>query len=395
MSSSVFRILFATDAREMATEQSLHDVATGVSRYVATHPELELSFSGLHYACADEISFSDYRPDGVILVCRRPDDHPALKLKSVKAAVTVNWWEKAKFPSRTVAFMNDDREIARLAADHLTGNRLEHFAYVHVDIETGWARARRTAFVNCIRKAGFSCATLASPAAGDKPPSRDQLLEFLRSLPKPCGIFTPFDFSAKTVLDCCRAGNISVPEQIQVVGVDNNSMICDNSIPTLTSIDVGFTEAGYSAAKRIHRMLLGRKDGRRIVYFKPRAIVARGSSSDIRCIGKSVTAACEFMRVHALEPITPEHVATAVRTPLRSLQMNFRRIRNEGIAEHLRNLRLEHACRLLRETRMPLDQIPSYCCLGNASSAKTLFRRSYGMTMSSYRQNAIHCPSGR
>lgn len=382
MPVKLFRILLVANDYKL----SLQDFAIGVSRYVATHPDLELAFSGVHFADARDVPSRDCQPDGIIFACQDPDNHPFLHLKSLKAAIAVYWWEKEKVPRKVVAFMNDDREIARLAAEHLIGNRLKHFAYVHGGLETGWGKARETAFVAKIRKAGFVCDILPPLAVNGKLPRQERLCEFLRALPKPCGIFTPFDFPAKTILDCCRSIGIAVPEQIQVVGVDNDSMICDNSIPTLTSIDAGFTEAGYAVAKRIHQMLLGTKSGRRVVYFKPHAIVARGSSCDIRCVGKSVAAACEFMRLHALEPITPEHVATAVRTSLRSLQMNFQKIRNEGVAEHLRKLRLEHACRLLHETRMPLEQIPSYCCLGNPTSAKTLFRRTYGMSMSTYRK---------
>ena len=379
-----FRILFVTDTRE----QALRDFATGVSRYVATHPGLELSFSGLHFACTEDISFRNDPPDGAILCCQRPDEHPLLRQNAVKAAVASHWWGKECLPTKAIAFMNDDGAIARLAAEHLIGKRLEHFAFVHGDSDTGWGKAREEAFVRQIQKAGFSCNVLPPLIPDDRSAARSRLVEFLHSLPKPCGIFTSFDFVAKTVLDCCRSNGIAVPEQIPVVGVDTDSMICDNTIPTLTSINVGFTEAGYAAVQQLHQALLGKKQGRRIVYFKPHALVARGSTCDFRGIGRSVAAACEFMRVHALEPITPEHVAMAVRTSLRSLQLNFCKVRDEGIAEHLRRLRLEHACRLLRETQMSLDQIPSYCCLGNPANAKTLFRRTYGIPMSAFRKQA-------
>lgn len=384
MSVRRFQIFFSTDCRE----QALRDFAIGVSRYVATHPELELTFSGLHFACTENISFRDYHPDGAILCCQRPDEHPLLRQNAVKAAVAVHWWGKEHLPTKAIAFMNDDQEIARLAAEHLIGNRLEHFAFVHGDSDTGWGKAREAAFVRLVKKAGFACDILPPFIPDDRTSARNRLADFLLSLPKPCGVFTSFDFVAKAVIDCCRSNDIAVPEQIQVVGVDNDSMICDNTIPTLTSINAGFTEAGYAAVQQLHQTLLGKKRSRRVVYFKPHALVARGSTCDFRGIGRSVSAACEFMRVHALEPITPEHVAMAVRTSLRLLQLHFQKVRGEGIAEHLRKLRLSHASRLLRDTQMPLDQIPAYCCLGNPSNAKTLFRRTYGLSMSAFRRTS-------
>lgn len=386
MFSKRFKLLFATNH----CEPSVFDFLTGVSRYVATHQELELSLSGFYIASNEDFLARNYSPDGVILCNNHPDEHPVRQLKSVKAAVAIHWWSKASLPKKTVAFMNDDLAIAQLAAEHLIGNKLTHFAYIRGNRNSGWDGMRCTAFAKSIRKAGFSCEVLPPDVPGAESCDRDLLKGFLKSLPKPCGIFTSYDVVGKIVLDCCRACSIAVPEQIQVVGVDNTGIICDNTIPTLTSVDVGFTEAGYAAAERLHQMLRGRKGGRQVVSFKPRAIVARGSTYDFRGIGSSVAAACEFMRIHALEPIAPEHVATAVRSSLRTLQLNFQKIRGEGIAEHLRKLRLEHVCRLLRETQMPLKQIPSYCCLGNTAHAKTLFRRTYGLSMSAYRRKTPH-----
>lgn len=390
MKTKTFKVLFVADYCEPAVLST----ATGISRYFATHPELELLLTGIHSARPGAVCYQDYTPDGVILISAHPDNHPALRAKSVKAAVAINWWSNEQRLTIT-SFMTDDRKIAELAFQHLLKNGLRHFAYVQGNTNTGWDDARRDFFVELTNKAGFSCDVLPCDPAEKDPSLTERLREFLASLPKPCGVFTPFDLMAKTVLDCCRAHDLSVPDQIQVVSVDNDSTICDNTHPTLTSIDAGFLDVGYEASRHLHEELIGKNKRPCVIKFSPRAVVTRSSTCDVRGIGRSVAAACEFMRVHALEPIHPAHVATAVHVSLRTLQMNFKNIRNEGIAEHLRKIRLDHVCRLLRETQMPLEHIPSYCCLGNTASTKTLFRRTFGMTMSDYRQAQSHQPRGK
>ena len=286
----------------------------------------------------------------------------------------------------------DNVGIGRMAADFFMGKRLTSFAYVAALREGPWDTERRAAFRKRLGQAGFAPAEYISETQHDWEEESQRLAGFLKGLPKPCGIFASFDQRAKHVLDVCRTAGIAVPDQVQILGVDNEEWVCETTRPTLSSIELDFRLGGYLAAKRLDDLLGGRRLASRYIRYKPACIIERTSTSDHLGSSRSVAAAMDFIRVNALEEITVSDIAKASRTSLRMLQKNFARAKGLGIAEALRNERLRQAKIMLETTETPIATITERCRLGGEFSAKTLFRRHFGMTMREYRKRHAETP---
>jgi LacI family transcriptional regulator len=215
-----------------------------------------------------------------------------------------------------------------------------------------------------------------------------QLADWLANLPLPCGVMAYNDSRAQTVIDACHMAHLRIPDQIQVIGVDNEEEICENTFPTLTSILPDFEGSGYLAAQLLDRMLkkgMPRKD---IVYkYGVKSVVERASTQDLCGGGRLVTQACEFIRLHAGEKINVETVSNALNVSRRTLELRFREIRGEGIAEVLRRKRLERVCQLLKETHRSISDISYNSGFASPTHLKALFKKVYGMTMGEWRSS--------
>ena len=181
--------------------------------------------------------------------------------------------------------------------------------------------------------------------------------------------------------------HLKVPDQIQIVGVDNEKEICENTIPTLTSVLPDFEGGGYLAAKMLGEMLDGRRKPRSKVlnYYGVKKVVVRASTQDLKGGGRLVTLAREFIRLHAGEKISVKDIAAELKVSRRTLENRFRGILNCGVADVLRDERLERVASLLRETDRTATDISYDSGFSSPTYLAGLFKRTYGMTMGEWR----------
>lgn len=218
----------------------------------------------------------------------------------------------------------------------------------------------------------------------------ERLSQWLSTLKYPCGILAYNDEHAQMVVNACRLAHLKIPDQIQLIGIDNDIAICENLRPTLSSIQPDFEGAGFLAAQKIDEML---KNGcprkTETFHYGVRSIVERTSALDIRGGGRLVGLAREYMRQHATEPITAVQIAKELNVCARTLERRFREIQHCGVAEVLRHYRLERACTLLRETDRTINDISCDVGFDSPNHLKTAFKKAFGMTMRDYRND--HC----
>ena len=171
------------------------------------------------------------------------------------------------------------------------------------------------------------------------------------------------------------------------MGVDNDEMICENTSPTLTSIQPDFKGGGYLAAQLLDEMLtngLPKKTVMRTYGIK--TLVERASTQDLKGGGRLVTQAMEFIRLNFSQRIDVADVAEALKVSRRTLEKRFTEVRGEGVADALRRTRLDCVRNLLRETEKPVDEIAYECGFISAKHLMTLFKRTHGMTMGEWRR---------
>lgn len=277
----------------------------------------------------------------------------------------------------------DNAAIGRTAAELLLSKRLRHFAYVPATIRNAFLRMRCAAFRDTLSAHGLDAHVYDPPRR-----SKGNLAYWLENLPKPCGIFTEFDQRAKDVIDTCRTAGLKIPEQLLLVGVDNEEYICENTIPTLTSVWPDFNRGGHLAIETMERLLRGEHVAREPIRYGVRDVVARVSTADVTGTARTVALAVEHIRRHAAEPIRIADIAYAACTSERLLELHFRDVLGTTAAKTLQRTRLDLVKELLRTGDLPLARLGERCGFNSEAHLKTLFKRETGMTMSDYRRRA-------
>src|SRR5258706_2698401 len=164
----------------------------------------------------------------------------------------------ARLLPRLPWFETDDEAIARLAAEHLMERGFKRFAYCG-NPKFNWSNWRGDWFEKLIRAANHPCFLYRppTPLIGDEDTEVQHIGEWIASLPKPVGILACYDFRGRQVLDACRRRGIAVPDEVAVIGVDNDELLCNLSYPPMSSVVPNMHQTGYRAAELLDRLMAG------------------------------------------------------------------------------------------------------------------------------------------
>lgn len=220
----------------------------------------------------------------------------------------------------------DDAAIAGLAAEHLLGRGFRHFGYCG-DPRFNWSNWREEHFRHRVAAAGFECHVYRpsrrrrGTAVWDH--ERADLGAWLQALPKPAGVMACYDIRGREVLDVCRQRGISVPDEVALIGVDNDDVICDLADPPLSSVIPDTRRTGYEAARLLDFLMAGRSDLPLAHLVPPWGVAVRGSTDVLATDDADVSAAVRFIRAHATEGINVHDVLRAVPLSRRVLETRY------------------------------------------------------------------------
>ena len=282
----------------------------------------------------------------------------------------------------------DNAAIGRTAAKYfLSRGQFRAFAYVADAFQSQWSvdreRTFKAALGGRVHFFRFRCRI-------DHPEKRiipaDALGDWLESLPHPTAILAANDHYALQILSVCRTRTLKVPGQISVLGVDNDELLAENAVPTLSSIEPDFNEAGFRAAAEMDRLLRARKDtaGRKLVCGVKR-LVERHSTVYLTPSAQLVANALDFIRNSAAEGITPDDVSHHLKVSRSLIELRMREVHGASLAATLREHRLSLVKSLLLKTDRPVIRILADCGFRNFRSAENLFRKETGMAPREWR----------
>ena len=282
---------------------------------------------------------------------------------------------------RIVFIRNSSVEIGRTAANHLLAiGTCRSYAFVHSPSVMQWSIDRCRAFRETLRDNGFWCHELKTP-------------EGLQRLERPVGIFAANDDCGYDVIEFCHAHRIRVPEDAVVLGINNDTLICENCHPQLSSIQPDFEQEGYLAAETLAKMMddsttyhlsLNTYHSSRFVGVK--SVIRRESTAELSTSGKLVQKAVAYIRRHALEGIGVSDVVAHLKVSRRLADLRFRELQHSSIGEEITRVRLAEVQRLLRATKEPIDAIAAKCGYANPNYLKNLFRKRFSMSMREFRK---------
>jgi len=326
-----------------------------------------------------------WRPDGIIVECAgRP---PCLPLESFGRLPIVLLDCYLPFvKADTPCVYTDAESIAKAAARELLPRGLTDFAYLPYAGDTFWSRNRGAAFADLVRKNGLSLHPLAAPK---RPANAVRLVEFLlpqvKALPKPCGIFAANDEMARAVVSACEKGGLNVPNDMAVVGADNDESICENAAISLSSVRVDFDRLGYAAAELLAARMADRRR-----KFAPKAIAAgdvvrRASSSRLPSVDARVVKAIEYIRRNACGGITPPDVVREMGCSRRLADLRFTEAMGHTILDEIHAVRIERVKELLRKPGQETSAIPALSGYGSLADLCRDFKKRTGMTLRGWR----------
>ena len=257
----------------------------------------------------------------------------------------------------------DNVAIGKLAAEHFISRGFRNFAYCGYD-GINFSDVRRITFVREVERAGHTCHVFEAPKSdlddfsenvvrGERyaPQYREarSMQAWLRRLPKPIAVFCSHDLRAHQVLTLCQVVGIAVPQEVAILGVDDDAILCGFTMPTLSSIDPNGFETGRKAV-RIAREMLRNPDARREppqVFTKPLRLIVRESTEVYPIDPPWLSDALVYINRNAAKGITATDVFAHVGLSHTTVGSTFRRKLGMSVQDMLARTRLEEACRLL------------------------------------------------
>jgi len=278
----------------------------------------------------------------------------------------------------------DDRTIAQLAADHFLQRGFRNFAFCG-DSRFHWSNWRGERFVELLRGTGHSCESFIPPSRqSDKQVAAIEA--WLERLPKPVGVFACYDIRGQQVLDACRNAHLAVPDEVAVLGVDNDQLLCELASPHLSSIIPDTHRTGYEAAALLACMMKGERSYALETRIPPVGVCVRQSSDVLATDDSHVALAVQFIRERATESIKVNDVLRAVHLSRKVLETRFKRLLNRTVHDEIIRVRLNHVKDLLLNTDLKLAEVGSRAGFEHVEYMSVAFKRETGHTPGSYRK---------
>ena len=302
---------------------------------------------------------------------------PTVDLSAARLLPNVPWVE------------TDNEAIARLALDHLRERGFRNVGFCGLR-DYNWSIWRCEHFERLAKQANLHCEVHMVRARGDRAADwsteQSELARWVSTLPKPAGVMACFDIRGRQLLEACRAAGVRVPDDVAVVGVDNDPVLCELSNPPLSSVIPDTHRTGYAAAELLGRMMAGKRVPARPHLLRPLGIAARRSSDALAIGDADISAAVRFIREHACEGIGVERVLQVVPLSRRVLETRFRKHVGRTPHQEIVRVQVDRAKELLTNTDLPLKSIAERIGVRHAEYLSVLFKRAVGVPPGAYRR---------
>lgn len=328
-----------------------------------------------------------WQGDGAFVILSTPED---ARIARALPFPVVNI--TAYFPKPGVTTITaDHREIGRLAAQHLLERRFRKFGY-YGSGDLFFSQLRRDGFVGAIQEQGGACAVLEVPSivASGQMWMRQQreLEEWLRALQPPVAIMASTDLRADMLLETCRRLGLRIPDQVAVIGVDNDPVIVGHAQPPLSSVERNDQRAGELAASLLDEFMAGRRDRRQLLFVPPTGVVARQSTETMAVEDPELAGLIQYIRKHIAENFGVERLAPLLQCSRRTLENRFRAHLGAAPSAVIHRLRVDQARRLLEaRPKQSLAAIAAGCGFSNVRHFRLVFRRFQKQSPAEYRRN--------
>ena len=318
--------------------------------------------------------------DGVIMYYSRTN---MKYLAKYRPAILLGPPEKTKdFPHVRTDFAG----CGRKCAEYLLNKGFRRFAYCG-NRKIAWSNEYGEYFSKAIKEAGFETYIYRQPKVKTWTDERPFVVKWLKSLPKPIGLLAANDERAQYVINACMFANLRIPEDVSILSITNDELLCNLPKPPLSSLMINMEKAGYEAAELLHKFMTGReKMARQEIVIEPMYVVERQSTNILAVEDEVVAQVVQFIRKNAQEPIQVRDVVKVVAVSRRNLEMRFKKIFGHSILKEINQARVNQIIRLLIETDLSLMQIAMNLKYTSYFNICRFFKKETGISPLAYRK---------
>jgi LacI family transcriptional regulator len=389
MSTSTQRIALLFNANKHFDRE----VITGIADYLSsTRVQWDLYLEEDFRLRLDGIA--QWQGDGIIADFDDPAVAQALAgSRTPVVAVGGSYQDPADYPALLPYVATDNMQIVKLAYEHLVEAGLRNFALFSLPAAPGnrWAQEREKAFAALMRRDRMAPAVFRGQAT--RAPTWEEAVQeqtaWLHSLPKPVGIVAVTDARARQLLQACSLAGIAVPEQVAIVGIDNDPLARALTRIPLSSVIQGAQEIGRSAAQLLDQMLHGVRLPPTRVLVPPSGIKVLASSAHQPARNPHVMRARHFIRQYACQRIRTEQVADYVGISRSSLESWFRQELGCSVHDEILRSRLHAATRFLEEGDCNLNEVALKCGFTSSQYMHSVFKRELGCSPRGYQKRML------
>ena len=361
------------------------ELLTGITNYNKLHDKFTFFFYSPKYVhSAHEDSVIDriiaWQPQGIFT--REIGGIKHLLGLNIPTVIAPN----AGLFDNHINLWGDGYEMGRMVADHFISKGYKNFAFFGFK-DFQWSLDRHKGFLECINKKGYVTSEFIFDNANllweDLP---EKLIEWLATLKRPCAIFSSTDELNIPLLEAAKESGIKVPDDLSIIGVDNDAMICEMTSPTLSSVDQNAVQAGFEAASALSRWIeYGQKPPGNII-LPPVTIVTRNSTNALAVDDEHVRTALHYIANMApSEDISVDDVVKATVLSRRVLEKKFQVVIKSSILEEIRKTRIERIKFLLTNSELSIQQIAYELNFNNFDNITRYFKQSTGLKPLEYR----------
>jgi len=349
-------------------------IVRGVTAFCRTHPDW-IIVEEPQWSFSRRAVLKDWQVDGIIAQIFSVEFENEILARGVPATNVSNFCDAKRLPT----VLPDDEAVGVMAAKYLSALGVANIGYVWMG-DSEFGRLRLRGFRKAFTDAGIpvhECKVM------------DQELDtWLKNLPKPAAVLGCNDEWAHRVLKATRRVGIQVPDEVAVLGVDDDELINTLMTPSLSSIAIPAEQIGYEAAAQLDRLMEGQKVPVGITRLAPLRVVNRKSTEVLLVDDPDVAAALRFISEHAGQPIHIEDLLQQVPLSRRSLERRFREALKRSVSEEIRRVHVERAKQLLITTDFSIKQIAKASGFDSATRLGISFQKESGEPPSEFRRRA-------